>query len=566
MNQFIIRLFLLNFLLVFAQDYPKDYFISPLDIPLNLSGTFGELRSNHFHSGIDFKTEYKTGLPVYAVAEGFVSRIKISTFGYGKAIYITHPNGFTSVYGHLEKASPEIEALIKKEQYKEQSFEVELFLGPKSIPLKQHDLIGFSGNTGGSGGPHLHFEIRDSKTEEIINPFHFGFDQWVSDTKKPFVNGLLVYPVSEDAVVNKSKNPVLIGFTAQKDGSLLASKVFCQGTIGLGICTYDETNNNRNDNGIYKIQLLQNGVLINTIQFDRFAFNESRTINVFIDYGRMKETKQKYQKLFQTHDTSIPVIYDKKTNGLITIKPNFSENFKIIISDFHGNQTEMFVPIKFSAEPAIDAIKIPEKSYFVNHKKEQIFSQNGFEVVIPENSFYEDCHLTFQTTDSILELHEPIIPLQKSMIISKEIADADMKLFDKMYLAQKVDNQLRYSKNYRKNQNLRVYTKDLGTYLVAIDTIAPQIKPINFNEGKWMSTANNLQINIQDLETGIDTFQGFLNNQWVLFEYDYKTDTITHEFDNNFVLEGKNNLKIVVTDNVGNSTIFETHFYRSQKP
>ena len=174
--------------------------------------------------------------------------------------------------------------------------------------------------------------------------------------------------------------------------------------------------------------------------------------------------------------------------------------------------------------------------------------------------------MTFQATDSILELHEPIIPLQKSMIISKEIADADMKLFDKLYLAQKVDNQLRYSKNYRKNQNLRVYTKDLGTYVVAIDTIAPQIKPVNFNEGKWMSTANNLQINIQDLETGVDTFQGFLNNQWVLFEYDYKTDTITHEFDNNFVLEGKNNLKIVVTDNVGNSTIFETHFYRSQKP
>jgi murein DD-endopeptidase MepM/ murein hydrolase activator NlpD len=566
MKTLFIRLLLCISFFGFSQDYPKDAFIAPLDIPLQVSGTFGELRTNHFHSGIDFKTNYKTGLPVYAVADGFVSRIKISTYGYGKAIYVTHPNGYTSVYGHLQQASPAIEALVKKEQYKEQSYEVELFLGPKSIPLKQNDLIGLSGNSGGSGGPHLHFEIRDSHTEEIINPFHFGFDQWITDTKKPFVNGILVYPISDNSVVNKSKNPVLVGFTTQKNGTLLASTVFCQGTIGIGIATFDETNNNRNDNGVYKIQVLQNGILKYAVQFDRFAFSDSRSVNNYIDYKRLYETKQKYQKLFQTNTTAIPVVLNPQSNGLIDIKPNFSTNFKIIIADFHGNETELFIPIKFSPVPAVDLPENIAKAYFINCQKEQIFSENDFEVTIPEDAFYENCNLTFQTTPFSLALHKPIIPLQKSIVISKEVPDSLMKNYDKMYLAQKIDKKTRYLKNYRKNNKLTIYTKDLGNYEIAMDTIAPIIKPVNFSEGKWMSEAKHIQVQIQDLESGIDSFQGFLNDQWVLFEYDYKSDIITHDFADNFVIEGKNNLKVVVIDHLGNSTIFETHFFRSQKP
>src|SRR5690554_1424403 len=199
----ILLAFLLMSPLVFAQkNHPKDYFVSPMDVPLHMSGTFGELRNNHFHSGIDFKTQQREGQNVLAAAEGYVSRIKVSTWGYGKALYITHPNGYTTVYAHLQKYSPEIEAYVKKRQYYQKSFEVEFFPGASDLKVTQGQLIGLSGNSGGSGGPHLHFEIRDSKTENIINPLFFGFDKLITDTKKPILNHVTVYPLGENSVAN----------------------------------------------------------------------------------------------------------------------------------------------------------------------------------------------------------------------------------------------------------------------------------------------------------------------------------------------------------------------------
>ena len=190
---------------LFAQtDYPKDYFRSPLDIPLKLSGNFGELRPNHFHAGFDMKTLQREGLNVYAVADGYVSRIKISTFGNGKTIYIDHPNGFTSVYGHLQKATDSIESFMKKTHYKEQSFEIEMYFKPNQMPVKKGQIIALSGNSGASEGPHLHFEFRDTKTEKIINPMFFGFDALLKDSKKPIVSNLYVYPLDAKTTVNHS--------------------------------------------------------------------------------------------------------------------------------------------------------------------------------------------------------------------------------------------------------------------------------------------------------------------------------------------------------------------------
>ena len=229
----ILRLFFLLFSAVtIAQtDYPKDYFRSPLDIPLYLSGTFGELRGNHFHTGLDFKTQQKEGLNVYAVADGYVSRIKISTWGYGKAIYITHPNGFTTVYGHLQKASPAIEAYIKKAQYAQKSYEVEMMPTESELVVKKGDVIALSGNSGGSGGPHLHFEFRDTKTEKIINPMFFGFDTQIKDSRSPIINNVVVYPVGDSSSVNQSRMPLEVSLSQQKDGSYITGKITAKGKI-----------------------------------------------------------------------------------------------------------------------------------------------------------------------------------------------------------------------------------------------------------------------------------------------------------------------------------------------
>ena len=293
----ILRLLLFFYTPFFAQhNYPKADFKSPLSIPMQLSGNFGELRNNHFHSGLDYKTNQKEGLPVLAAASGYVSRIKISTFGYGKALYITHPNGYTTVYGHLQKANGAIDAYLKKAHYDQKSYEIELFPLPKELQVKQGDTIAWSGNTGGSEGPHLHFEIRDSQTENIINPLFFGFDALLKDTKKPFVANVLAYPITPKSTVNRSNVPIVLHVSLQKDGTFISEQVRVNGSVGFGITANDYDNVSYNTNGIYKVQCYRNGTPNFGYQFDDFAFAETRYVNALLDYARYKKTKQRVQK------------------------------------------------------------------------------------------------------------------------------------------------------------------------------------------------------------------------------------------------------------------------------
>ncbi|RZL33001.1 MAG: M23 family metallopeptidase [Pedobacter sp.] len=334
---------------LFAQeDFPKDYFKSPLDIQLHLSGSFGELRNNHFHSGLDFKTSQKEGLNVYASAEGYVSRIKISSYGYGKAIYITHPNGYTTVYGHLQKASGKIQEYILNSHYKEKSFEIEVFLKPDELVVKQGELIALSGNTGGSGGPHLHFEIRNTLTEKTINPLLFGFDKLIKDTKTPIVSTLMAYPIGENSVVNRSQEPLIVNFAKQPDGTYLADKVLVNGSVGFGINAYDMFDFNYNKNGTYQVQSFLNGNQSFNCKFNVFAFDESRYINAFLDYPRYKKTGVRIQQLFMENPYPLSIVQADNTNGIINVKPNISNTYRIEVKDFHNNKVVINIPIQYS--------------------------------------------------------------------------------------------------------------------------------------------------------------------------------------------------------------------------
>jgi hypothetical protein len=251
------NLFLLCIFNLAAQSpYPQDYFRSPLDIQLVLSGTFAELRSNHFHSGLDIKTNGKEGLEVYSIAEGYVSRIKISRYGYGKALYITHPNGYTSVYAHLQKFSPTIEQYIKRQQYLKEQFEIELFPKPSTLVIDADEMIAYSGNSGGSSGPHLHFEIHD-KHERPINPMLFGFD--IKDTTAPELYQLYAYPISNRSHVEGNQEKKKIRLRKQANGNYIAEPIKAFGTIGFGIVANDRQDYAANKNGVYKIEAFFNG-------------------------------------------------------------------------------------------------------------------------------------------------------------------------------------------------------------------------------------------------------------------------------------------------------------------
>ena len=547
---------------IFSQDYPQDYFQSPLDIPLDVSGSFGELRSNHFHSGLDFKTKGIEGLPVYATGDGYISRIKISTFGYGKAIYITHPNGYTSVYGHLQKANGAIESYIKSRQYKEQSYEVEMYLYPTELPVKKGDVIAFSGNTGGSGAPHLHFEFRNTKSEEILNPMHFGFKKIINDDRKPVIQGVVAYPL-DSTVVNNSQKPINISFSKQADGSYLGVKVKANGKVAFGINAYDFCTNAYNKNGLYKVKAYLNGVLQYQYGFDGFSFDESRYINNFIDYERFHLMGQRIQKLFQLNEYPLSVVSGNKKDGIIKVQPNTNYNYKVELYDFHGNKVDLVIPIEFALQETKIAKTVQKTPYYIKAKTESIFEKNNVSVYVPENAFYNNFYMNFDVSNDIVTLHDDSVPVHKNITLTfNDVVGLTEEQLSKTYIATLDGYKLDYNKTYRKGNSFSVKTKSLGKYKLAQDTTPPRIYNVNFVEGKKLTDQKTISVSVTDLHSDIDTYNGYLNGKWILMEYDYKTKKLTHNLDDKIYVEGRNDLKIVVTDNLQNSTTFESYFLK----
>jgi murein DD-endopeptidase MepM/ murein hydrolase activator NlpD len=548
----------------FAQnEYPKDYFRSPLDIPLQLSGNFGELRPNHFHAGFDFKTNQKEGLNVYAVADGYISRIKVSTAGYGKAIYITHPNGYTSVYGHLQKAIGNIQEKIVALQYAEKSYEIEAFFKPGEMPVKKNDIIALSGNTGGSEGPHLHFEFRDNKTEKIINPLFFGIQ--TLDTKNPIVSSLLVYPIDNTTIVNESKRPVILNLSLQQDGTYLSQQVFASGKIGFGISATDNDNVSYNANGVYKTQLISNGKVIFGYEFDTMVFDEARYINAFIDYSRYKKMYQRVQKLYMKNPFSWSNIYQNYENGIINVTPNTLEIQRIEVSDFFKNKTVITIPVKYSAKPALIKEDIKVTKYLVKSKVESNFEKDNFSVYFPAGTFYEDFYLNFDVKNNTLFLHDDTVPAHTNFTISVEDTKSTEEEKKKMFIASVNGTKLGYITTKLVDNTFTCKTRNLGQFILAKDTTAPKISMAKSIEGKWITAQKSINVTISDDLSGVKTYNGYINDKWVLFEYESKLKRLTHVFNDDLLQEGANKLKVVVTDNVGNSTIFETQFNRSQK-
>ena len=551
---------------VFAQNsFPKTYFRSPLDIDLLLAGGFGELRSNHFHTGLDFKTQQKEGFNVYASAEGYISRIKISTSGYGKAIYIAHPNGFTTVYAHLQKGNPIIEKYIKTNQYKEQSFEVELFPKPSDLPVKKGEIIALSGNSGSSGGAHLHFEFRDSKTENILNPLLFGFDALIKDTKLPIVTSLFVYPVGENAVVNESTKPISLGLSLQKDGSYISQKVMACDKIGFGIGAYDIFDFSYSKIGLYNVTTFLNGRSSFSYQFDSFSFDEKRFINALIDYPRFMNTGSKVQKLFMKNAYPLSLIQTDLKNGLIEVKPNITNLYKIEISDFNGNKITINIPISYSNKISKTAINTSNSGILLKSKIENLYKKGSATIYVPPNAFYEDFYLNFVITGDTIAFHDESVALQKNINISIEdstINDADKS---KTFVALLDGKKKVYNSTKIKGNEFSISTKNLGKYMLASDKTAPSIKALNILEGKLINLKSSLQLNIDDSISGIKSYNGFINEKWVLFEYDFKTKKIVHQFDDLLLQDGRNDLRVVVSDNVGNSTTFATYFLHKKQ-
>lgn len=561
----IVVAFLLCFGISFGQEkYPKDYFGSPLDIPLNIAGSFGELRPNHFHSGIDFRTQKKEGFPVYATADGFISRINVSTYGYGKCIYIDHPNGFTSVYAHLQYMAPKIQKLVTEAQYANKNYILELRYKDDILPVTKGELIGYTGNTGGSSGPHLHFEIRDTKSEFAINPFFFGYDTKVKDTKAPVINGLIAYSFGDSSSVNGSAKPINIPLTLEPDGTYLAGKIIANGKIGFGLNAHDISDFNYGKNGIYKLDAFLNGMPYYGFEFDTFSFDEVKHINCFIDYSRYKETRQRFQKLFVGYIYPESIVKTMKNQGILNVSSNFTMNYKIVIHDFHGNQSIINIPIAYGNIPITQPKVVSKSPYLLKCLNEHSYAKDNFSVLIPENTFYEDFYIKFDVKNNELFLHDDSVAMNNPLTITYDVTSIPAADREKMFIANVDDGRIEYNTTNKKENTFSIKVKKLGKFLLSKDETVPKIYNPNFKEGANLDEQKTLKISISDDMSGIKEYNAYLNGKWILMEYETKLNRLTHNFSDNMFINGRNDFKIIVKDNMGNTTTFESYFLKTK--
>ena len=553
---------LLAFLSMMGQEkYPQNAFRSPLDIPIVLSGTFGELRSNHFHSGIDIKTQQRQGLPVYAIADGTITRIKVSLYGYGKALYVAHPNGFTSVYAHLQKYGPKIQEYIKGVQYDKRKYEVEVFPEFGEIEVKKGDIIAYTGNTGGSFGPHLHFEIRNSVTEKPTNPLLYGFE--VRDATNPELVGLFGYPLSKGAHVSQSEEKIQLNFTKQSDGTFRADKITALGTIGFGFNGFDRQDMAANKNGVYSVTQTVNGKTHSQYNFETFSFGETRYINTLIDYPHYKKYRQRIQKVFKEPYNRLDIYDELYLDGKLIIKDGLSYNVELLIRDIEGNETKITIPIEGKTEEIIRPKKVDKTDIFLKADSPNSFDLGAAKVFFPESTFYQDFYIKLKKGKDTISIRHDWVAAHRNFTIAFDVSRYTSEERKQLFIAHlNEDLEARYARTYKKGNTFTTRTRNLGQYTLATDSVAPKVSPRNFKPGKWLSNYRNLSLTISDDLSGINSYNAYLNGQWILMEYEPKKRTITYNFEDKIVEDAQCQLKVVVTDNVGNTTTFEETFYR----
>jgi len=542
----------------FAQPYPQDYFQAPVNIPLALSGTFGELRGNHFHAGFDIKTQGREGLSVLAAAEGQIVRIKVSAYGYGNALYVAHPNGYTTVYGHLNSFTADVAAWVKSQQYAKKSFEVDLFPPAGKFTFKQGDEIAKSGNTGGSGGPHLHFEIRDSKTEETINPAFFGLP--VADKKKPIITHLYAAPVSDGASVLGKSTLSQIPLTSLGNG-VYSGSFSAVGMIGLELNTYDQQDLTSNKNGVLKIEQFVSDTLNYVFEIDKFEFSNGRYINAHIDYKRYKNNSQKNHKTYVEEGNKLPAYSNLVNRGLISLKPNDKKQIKIIVSDSWGNQSE--IRLTATGEEAYPWETSAETK--TSWQNSQSIKIEGVKVSISAGTLYKDEEIKLSTRPAcgnclteIYKIGENTIPAHKRFSLS--IHKDQLAKTDKVVWAavNSSGNGSGLTSTWEGDW-LVAHPRDFGDYAVMEDQTAPTLNVTNFANGKIVKRGTSVSMTATDYLSGITFYEATIDGSWVLLKHDGKRNYFWHDFEDSLAT-GSHVLTLTFKDEVGNITTFQSVF------
>lgn len=552
--------------------YPKTDFRSPLNIPLHLAGNFGELRGNHFHSGIDIKTNGKEGYRVYAAESGYVSRIKISPWGYGTALYITHPNGYTTVYAHLQKLSGKIGEYVKAAQYKKESFEIQLYPKADELPVTKGDVVALSGNSGGSTAPHLHFEIRDNRNSHPMNVLKFGFD--IKDTIAPKLKSVAIYPLDATSSVNGSSKTKWEKALPSSKGYSMNNKEIptVHGAIGFGIEGNDYLNAEPNPCGFYSVDLFVDDVKLYSHSLDHYGFDETRYINSLIDYDRKARLGRKVQRSYLQPNNKLSIYKNLQNKGVYDFNDNNIHTIKYIVKDTYGNESVLNFKVQSISNPKQLPLKIDSSfTKKFNFDLANFHSTKDFSVNIPKGALYDNVNFSYSSSpavknglSNIHHVHKRATPLHKSMTIAiAPTVEIPSKLKSKVVIVRtNKTGKIKKSEGGKWVENkMSMTTKYFGNFRLSVDTVKPTIRPINIKNGKNLSKQANIKVTMSDNIAGVKYYRATINGKWILMEYDGKKGLLTYTFDEHCPA-GENEFKLVVTDGRQNTAVYKAKFVR----
>ena len=533
---------------------------SPLDIPMLLSGNFGELRSNHFHSGIDFKTQGVEGKAIFAVQDGYICRIVVSPWGYGNALYLSHGDSILTLYGHLQRFANHIADYVKSQQYERESFAVDLQLTPDVFPVKKGDVIGYSGNTGSSGGPHLHFEIRDMLTEEVIDPLPYYIDR-IKDTRPPILKAFMVYPIENEGVVNGSQQKRRIQPVASKDGKqTVTDKIEAWGKIAFSVNIDDFMDGTTNVYGVKELIMFVDSQQIFHRLLDRYNLNDTRYMNACIDFEEWKERRSFFTKTFVEPGNYLHFITSKNRGYVMIDEPRmYQVTFQL--TDAYGNTNRLTVEVTGKEQPVTTSDTAEGTLFYLNGENQ--FGAKGIRLYVPRGSLYNYLYFRHRSSvdstyfSEIHTLHDKPVALHHPAQLSLRIVEDTLAEKRQYGIVAIVDKRISWIGGTYRDGWIDANISEFGVYAVRADRIPPRITPVE--QPQWMSKGT-ITFRLTDNLSGVATYRGEIDGHYALFEMDGKTSLINYKLDKTRLSPGKHTLTITITDACENQSVLETSF------